>query len=183
MRFGVKTRKALLPDSMAIHELIRGYASEGILLPRPLAEIHENIRDFTVVVSRGEIIGCGALHFYGPHLAEVRSIAVSPNAQKRGAGSKLIGALVKEAQQHQIAQLCLFTRSPKYFARLGFVEVAHQSLPDKMFKDCQYCPRFNNGCDEVAMVHGGESALEMPAVAASQSRPALTVLQSTSSPR
>jgi amino-acid N-acetyltransferase len=60
--------------------------------------------------------------------------------------------------------------------------VEHQTLPDKMFKDCQYCPRFNNGCDEVAMVYGGAGALEA-AAAASQSQPALTVLQSTSSPR
>ena len=177
MSFGVKTRKALLPDSQAIHELIRGYASEGILLPRPLAEIHKNIRDFTVVESRGEIIGCGALHFYGPHLAEVRSIVVAPHAQKRGAGSRLIAALLKESKQHQIAQLCLFTRSPKYFAKLGFVEVAHHSLPDKMFKDCQYCPRFNNGCDEVAMVYAGAPAAD--AVRNEHSHPALPVLQST----
>lgn len=178
MRFGLKTRKALLPDSQAIHDLIRGYAVKDILLPRPLAEIYENIRDFTVVESRGEIIGCGALHFYGPHLAEVRSIAVSPHAQKRGAGSKLIAALLKEAAQHNIAQLCLFTRSPRYFARLGFVAVEHQSLPDKMFKDCQYCPRLNNGCDEVAMVYAGDCPTGAEAPATAQAQPALRVLQS-----
>lgn len=154
MRFGLKTRKALLPDAQAIHGLIRGYAGEGLLLPRTLAELCENVRDFTVVESRGEIIGCGALHLYGPHLAEVRSIAVAAHAQKRGAGSKLIAALLKEARQHQIAQVCLFTRSPKYFAKLGFVEVPHQSLPDKIFKDCQNCPLFNK-CDEVGMVFAG----------------------------
>ena len=179
MRLGVKARKALLPDSAAIHHLIRGYADEGILLPRPLAEIHENIRDFTVVVSRGAIIGCGALHFYGPHLAEVRSIAVAPQAQGRGAGSKLIKALLDEAAAHHIAQLCLFTRSPQYFAKLGFVAVEHQTLPDKMFKDCQYCPRFHNGCDEVAMVYAGADAADAPAAIAAAQSPSLRILQST----
>ena len=176
MSFGLKTRKALLPDADAIHALIRGYAGEGLLLPRSLAEICENVRDFTVVESRGEIIGCGALHLYGMHLAEVRSIAVAPQAQKRGAGRRLIAALLKEARQHHIAQVCLFTRSPQYFGRLGFVAVPHQSLPDKIFKDCQSCPMFHK-CDEVGMVYAG---VLTPQVAdAAVAKPAFPIFPNT----
>ena len=151
----IRTRKAVLPDAVAIHCLIAGYSRDGTLLPRTLNEICENVRDFTIVERRGTIVGCGALHLYGPHLAEVRSIAVAKEAQGQGAGSKLIDALIEEARQHRVSQVCLFTRSPQFFSKLGFLEVAHATLPDKIYKDCQSCPRFQTSCDETAMVFGG----------------------------
>ena len=155
-RSQIRTRKAALPDAASIHGLILSYSRAGTLLPRTLSEICENVRDFTVVEYRGEIIGCGALHLYGLHLAEVRSIAVAKPAQRLGAGSKLIGALLDEAQEHSVSQVCLFTRVPEFFGKLGFVEVPHASLPDKIFKDCRNCPMFNK-CDEIAMVYAGAS--------------------------
>lgn len=145
----------MLPDVQKIHALIATYSREGTLLPRTLGELCENVRDFTVVELRGEIIGCGALHLYGPHLAEIRSIAVAKEAQGQGAGRKLIDALMEESRAHRVPQVCLFTRSPQFFGKLGFVEAPHAMLPDKIFKDCQLCPRFRNGCDETAMVYGG----------------------------
>src|SRR5690348_5040053 len=101
----LKTRKAILPEAQAIYALIAGYARDNVLLPRTLSEIYENVRDFTVVERQGKVIGCGALHLYGAHLAEVRSIAVDPKAQGQGAGRKLIQALLDEAREHQIAQV------------------------------------------------------------------------------
>jgi len=160
MAFGkskIRTRKAILPDVPSIHALIAHYADAGLLLPRTIGELCENVRDFTVVEQKGSVIGCGALHLYGQHLAEVRSIAVHNDAQRQGAGSRLIEALLKEATQHQIAQVCLFTRSPRYFGRLGFVEVPHAVLPDKIFKDCRNCPMFTR-CDEKAMIYAGLEA-------------------------
>ena len=161
MGFGngkLRTRKALLPDAPKIHALIESYAGAGILLPRTIGEICENVRDFTVVEQKGKVIGCGALHLYGQHLAEVRSIVVTREAQGQGAGSKLVDALLNEARQHDVAQVCLFTRSPQYFGRLGFVEVPHAVLPDKIFKDCRNCPMFTH-CDETAMIFAGAPAL------------------------
>src|SRR5215471_519067 len=69
----MRARNATLPDAFAIEALIAAQVHDGTLLPRSIAEICENIRDFVVVENSGEIIGCGALHLYGPHLAEVRS--------------------------------------------------------------------------------------------------------------
>jgi amino-acid N-acetyltransferase len=146
-------RKALLPDAAAVQGLIFEYSRHGTLLPRSLVEIYENIRDFMVVEDKEGIIGCGALHFYGPHLAEVRSIAVSPRFKGRGGGRVLVDALVAEADQHRIACVCLFTRIPKFFAHLGFSEVKRERLPDKLYKDCVNCRR-RDACDEVALVRG-----------------------------
>jgi len=50
--------------------------------------------------------------------------------------------------------VCLFTRIPDFFFKYGFRHVEDKTeLPDKIFKDCQNCPRLQR-CDEVAMVRG-----------------------------
>src|SRR6516165_2690909 len=64
----VRTRNAVLPDVERIHAIIRPYAEIGTLLPRSLAELSENVRDFVVAEEDGKVIGCGALHLYGMHL-------------------------------------------------------------------------------------------------------------------
>ena len=82
----LRTRRAILPDVEAIHTIIHPYAEKNILLPRSLPELCENVRDFLVAEHEGRIIGCGALHLYGMHLAEIRSIAVTASAKGLGAG-------------------------------------------------------------------------------------------------
>lgn len=149
----VRTRNAILPDVELIHAIMEPYYPDGTLLPRHIPELCENIRDFVVAEHEGEIIGCGALHLYGLHLAEIRSIAVHPNAQGLGAGRLLVKALMKEAERHNVTCVCLFTRIPEFFARVGFSVASREDLPDKMYKDCIHCPRFY-ACDEIAMVRG-----------------------------
>jgi amino-acid N-acetyltransferase len=147
------TRNAILPDAQQIHALINGYSHDGTLLPRSLHELYENVRDFTVVEDEGRIIGCGALHLYGPHLTEVRSIAVFPEYKGKGAGRLLIDALLKEAERQSVTCVCLFTRIPDFFGHFGFRTATREELPDKIYKDCINCPRLH-ACDEVAMVRG-----------------------------
>jgi amino-acid N-acetyltransferase len=147
------TRNAILPDVEAIHAIIKPYAERNILLQRTIAELCENVRDFVVAEYNGEIIGCGALHLYGMHLAEIRSIAVTPAAKGLGAGRLLVEALMKEAERHQVTCVCLFTRIPEFFAHMGFSIATREALPDKIYKDCLHCP-FLYACDEVAMYRG-----------------------------
>jgi amino-acid N-acetyltransferase len=149
----MRTRKAILPDAQPIHELISVYSGDGTLLPRSLAEICENVRDFVVLENGHCVVGCGALHLYGPHLAEIRSITVAPRAQGMGGGQLLVKALLAEARKHRVGCICLFTRKPEFFARLGFAPAQREDLPDKVRKDCWVCPRFHC-CDEVAMIRG-----------------------------
>ncbi len=146
-------RNAKLPDAFAIEQLIHVHVGDGTLLPRTLSDICENIRDFTVVENEGEIVGCGALHLYGMHLAEIRSITVTNKAKGKGAGRVLIDALMKEAKRQSVTCVCLFTRIPNFFARLGFRVVEKERLPDKALKDCIRCAR-RNACDEIAMYQG-----------------------------
>ena len=84
-------RKAKLQDAVNIFELVNSLSGDGTLLRRSYAEICENVRDFAVAESQaGIFLGCGALHLYGPHLAEVRSIVVKPEAKGQGAGGELL---------------------------------------------------------------------------------------------
>ena len=54
----VRTRNAVLPDVEQIHAIIRAYSGNGTLLPRTLAELRENVRDFVVAEDNGKIVGC-----------------------------------------------------------------------------------------------------------------------------
>jgi len=143
-------RKALLTDVGPLLKLINGYAEQGIMLPRTEFELAENIRDFTVAAVGSELAGCGALHFYGPRSAEVRSLAVHPQWKGHGLGRKLVQALEAEARDHGIESLFAFTYIPDFFARLGFAEVDRRRLPSKVWKDCLRCPKLQC-CDEIAM--------------------------------
>jgi len=149
----IRARHAVLPDVPPIHAIIQPQASAGTLLPRSIPELCENIRDFVVAEEDGRILGCGALHLYGTHLAEIRSIAVAPQDQGRGVGRLVVNALLDEAQRHSVTCVCLFTRTPAFFARLGFTVARREELPDKIYKDCVCCPKLS-ACDEVAMVMG-----------------------------
>jgi len=149
----IQTRGASLPDVGCIHAIIQPYADAGTLLPRSLAELCENVRDFVVAEEDGHIVGCGALHLYGTHLAEIRSIAVPPARKGRGVGRALVDALMDEARRHSVTCVCLFTRTPSFFAHLGFQIARREELPDKIYKDCVCCPKLSD-CDEIAMVRG-----------------------------
>ena len=149
----LQTRNAVLPDVDKIHAIIQPYADAGTLLPRSRAELAENIRDFVVAAEDGRTVGCGALHLYGMHLAEIRSIAVASEYKGHGAGRALVETLMDEARRHSVTCVCLFTRAPGFFAHLGFEIARREDLPDKIYKDCVHCPKLQD-CDEIAMVKG-----------------------------
>lgn len=159
----VRVHKARLQDARNIFDLVNAHSHDGTLLRRSYAELCENIRDFTVAyrtvedldthLLEDEFLGCGALHLYGPHLAEVRSIVVREDRRGLGAGDAILEALIAEADEHEVASVCLFTRIPDYFEHLGFRVAERDAMPDKIYKDCQTCPRLY-ACDEVAMVRG-----------------------------
>src|SRR5436305_13463729 len=95
----MRTRKAILPDAQQIHALIAAYSSDGTLLPRTLAEICENVRDFIVLEHAGQLLGCGALHLYGPHPAEIRSVAVDAAYPRGGGRRRQVKALLAQAER------------------------------------------------------------------------------------
>lgn len=143
-------RNALRADADAIHGLIAAHVGDGTLLPRSVAEIRRDIRDFVVAEKAGEVVGCGALHVYGPHLTEIRSITVRQDHVRRGLGHSIVRALLRRARGRDV---CLFTRAPAFFAAFGFQVIDRKRVPEKFYKDCRLCPR-RHACDETAMAIG-----------------------------
>lgn len=175
----IRVHKARLQDARSIFDLVNSLSGDGTLLRRSYAEICENIRDFTVAEDeQGSFLGCGALHLYGPHLAEVRSIVVDAKSKGVGAGAKLLEALIEEAAEHAVMSVCLFTRIPNFFEHFGFRVAERDAMPDKIYKDCQTCPRLY-ACDEVAMVRGPLPKVAMLGPSKIQ-RPELVTLQLSS---
>jgi amino-acid N-acetyltransferase len=143
-------RKARMRDIPEMLALINGYASQGAMLPRTDFELAEDIRDFVVADLNGAIAGCGALHIYTPTAAEVRSLAVDPAQKAMGIGRKVVEELEREASTYGITSLFAFTYVPGFFSKLGYAQVDRGLLPQKAWKDCLRCPKFQN-CDEIAV--------------------------------
>ncbi len=143
-------RKAIMRDIPEILGLINGYANQGIMLPRTEFELAEGIRDFVVAEESGSLRGCGALHFYTPAAAEVRSLGVLPTEKGRGIGRLIVEELEKEARHFGLESIFAFTYVPGFFGQLGYAQVDRGLLPQKAWKDCLRCPKFQN-CDEIAV--------------------------------
>lgn len=162
----LSVRKARMGDIAAISSLINGYAREGIMLPRNEFELAEGIRDFTVVLDGERFVGCAALHFYGPALAEVRSLAVDASTKGTGAGRVLMDALEAEARDFGLEALFAFTYVVGFFEKMGYSEVDRGDLPLKAWKDCLRCPKFQ-ACDEFAVLKILKPGVALASLAAS----------------
>ncbi|MCI0632154.1 MAG: argininosuccinate lyase [Phycisphaerales bacterium] len=148
----VTVRQARIDDFEPICELVEYWARQGENLPRNREAILEAIADFGVAVVNERVIGCGSLTIYTPQLAEIRSLGVNPEFQGGGAGGKMVRHFVHQAGLLHIPRVFVLTRAPKFFEKLGFKTVDIATLPEKIRKDCNQCPK-QQCCDEIAMVH------------------------------
>lgn len=149
----MQIRKATSSDVESMQRLIQQFADIGLMLPRTIKSLCEHLQCFTVAVDETEeVIGVAGLHVLWTDLAEIRSLAVDPNAHGKGIGRKIVAALLAEAEQLGISQVLSLTYQTGFFEKLDFHVVRKESLPHKVWKDCIYCNKFYH-CDEVAMVY------------------------------
>ena len=117
----VSVRSAAEADIPAIAELIKPFVEEGSLLERTYDEFEELLPNFFVAVDEnGVLVGCAALEIYSRKLAEIRSLAVSPEAQGQGVGRKLVEACVERAHEHNVLEVMAITASDAFFQSCGF---------------------------------------------------------------
>ena len=144
-------RNAKISDAKAIHQLLLKYAGDGLVLPRSLSDLYENIRNFYVFEETdGTVIGAVCLHVSWEDLAEVRSLVVAEKASGRGIGRKLVEQCLGEAREIGIHKVFALTYKIDFFAKLGFSEIEKSELPHKIWGDCVKCAKFPD-CDETAM--------------------------------
>jgi amino-acid N-acetyltransferase len=144
-------RRAYVGDVDAMLELINGFAEQGLMLPKSAAQLYNNLRDFIVVDIDGRIVGCAGLKITWRDLAEIVSLAVAPQFQGRGLGRRLVEPLINDARALGIPTVFTLTYQLPFFAKFGFEIVPKTVLSQKVWQDCQFCPK-QACCDETAMV-------------------------------
>jgi amino-acid N-acetyltransferase len=144
-------RKARIEDVPRVAELINSYARRGLMLPKSLDQLYQNLRDLVVVEVSGGVVGCGALHVMWHDLAEIRSLAVAQPHKGNGVGRQIVTQLLAEAQELGVPTVFALTYQVEFFERFGFHKVAKETLPRKIWTDCLNCPKFSN-CDETALI-------------------------------
>jgi amino-acid N-acetyltransferase len=146
-------RKATIKDAKAIHGLLQEYGKKEELLARPLSELYDHIRDFSVYTDErnNQLIGCCALQFCWEDLAEIRSLAVLPEHMGKNIGRKLTETALQEAQSFNVKKVFTLTYKPDFFKKFGFVQIERSDLPLKIWGDCIICIKFPD-CDEIAMM-------------------------------
>lgn len=144
-------KKAGIGDIRKIHNMVKDAASRGEMLPRPLGELYDNLRDYFVYEEGGAIVGTGALHICWEDLAEIRSLIVAGPERKKGIGRALINSCIDEARNYGIHRIFLLTYQVGFFERCGFKIVDKKVFPQKIWSDCVKCPKFPE-CDEIAMM-------------------------------
>lgn len=154
-------RKATLKDVPDIHRFIEYYAEKQLVLHRSKDEIIDSIRDFSVADTGGRIVGCSALHVYGPDLAEIKSLAIDAAFAGRGWGSKFVLHALDDATALGIGRVFALTYEAPFFEKLGFRLTDKGQLPEKIWGDCQKCER-SDDCDEVCVIIHIEGSLPSP---------------------
>ncbi|BDY03239.1 argininosuccinate lyase [Ferrimonas sp. YFM] len=143
-------RPARLSDVDAITGINDHWAEKGETLPRSRDQVLRDILDFAVAETDGQVVGCASLYIYETGLAEMRSLGVSNDHQGHGQGKALVDYMLQRARELELRRVIVLTRVPKFFAKSGFQLTEMESLPEKVMKDCELCPR-KHACDEVAM--------------------------------
>lgn len=143
-------RDANLSDIDAIVGLVGHWAGAGENLPRAKDDIIHSINEFAVSEIDGNVMGCASLYIYTTGLAEIRSLGVNPQSKVKGQGRLLVEKLLRKARDLHLKRVIVLTRVPDFFEQQGFYHCSKDSLPEKVMKDCELCPRKAN-CDELAM--------------------------------
>ena len=146
-------RKAKISDVRQIQKLIELAAKKGEMLSRSLSELYDNLRDYYVYQeeSQEQILGTCAMHICWEDLAEIRSLVVREEYNRRGIGTKLIEACLTEAISLGLYRIFALTYKPDFFQKFGFKVVDKSALPHKIWADCIKCVKFPE-CNEVAVL-------------------------------
>lgn len=145
-------RKALIREVPEIWRMLHEFADKDVL-PRTMADLYSQVREYFVYrQDQGPIIGVAALHVYWEDLGEIRSVAVLPEFQKTGIGSRLVKKCVEEAEAIGLKKVFALTTRPQFFERLGFRIVPNDDLPKIIWSECKDCLKFPDKCNEIPMI-------------------------------
>ena len=140
-------RPATLDDLDGIAELIQPFMDKGLLVSRSREQLELEIDRFDVIERDGVLLTCGTLYtFPEENAAEVGCLAVHPEFQSIGRGSKMLMHLERKACEVGVSKLfVLTTQTEHWFQEHGFkpsniedLPVEKQALYDDMRKSKVY---------------------------------------------
>lgn len=147
----IQVRPAQVQDVEQMYQLMLPFMLDKTLITRDQDDIFEHLQEFIIAFKGDALVGVTALHVYDSNLAEVRSLVVSPKAQRMSIGHKLVKACEDMGKQLGVTRIFALTYIDKFFIEQGYTIVAKESLPQKVWTVCIHCPKFSH-CDEIAMV-------------------------------
>jgi amino-acid N-acetyltransferase len=145
-------RKAKIQEVPEIRRFLAEFTLDGGVLPRTLADLYGQLRDYIVYrEDDGPIVGLASLHICWAGLGELRSVAVNPAYQGRGIGSRLVRTCLDEARTLGLSEVFCLTLRPEFFQKFGFKVVHRDELLPIVWADCVNCVKFPD-CDEIPMM-------------------------------
>lgn len=130
----VSIRPARTSDVPRLRELIDHYAAKRILLSKATVTLYEDIPDFLVAQSEGQVVGCGAMHVLWEDLGELRTLAVDPAVKGRGIGRTLVGALLDRARDLGLSRVFCLTFETDFFASMGFQPIKGTPVTPEVYR-------------------------------------------------
>lgn len=127
-------RRARISDVRGIKAIIDGYVPR-LLLVKELVTLYEDVQEFWVAEWAGNLAGCGALHVLWEDIAELRTIAVVPEATGQGIGHALVDTLISVAKDLGLARLFVLTFETSFFAAHGFVEIEGTPVAPEVYEE------------------------------------------------
>lgn len=136
----VSVRRARTSDVRTIRRFIDVYAPDRKLLAKPMVTLFEDVQEFWVAEYAGpdgvsHVVGCGALHVMWEDLAEVRTLAVAPEARGHGVGHRILEQLLATARAIGVQRVFCLTFEVGFFARHGFVEIEGSPVAHDVFEE------------------------------------------------
>ncbi|KRE58593.1 amino-acid N-acetyltransferase [Phycicoccus sp. Soil748] len=131
----VVVRRARTSDIRTIREIVRPHAESRVLVSKDAVTYYEAVQQFRVGEVGGRVVGFGALHVMWEDLAEIRTLAVSPEAKGLGVGSRLLEALVEDARELGVERLFCLTFEVDFFGRHGFEVIEGQAVDPEVYAE------------------------------------------------
>lgn len=133
----VTVRPALPADVRAIRALVEPYAEQRILLAKEMVGYYEAVQEFLVADAGpdGPVIGCGALHVMWDDLAEIRTLAVSPEYRGLRVGHAMVEALVARARDLGLRRVFCLTFEVEFFLKHGFREIEGTPVTQEVYAE------------------------------------------------
>ncbi len=122
-----------------IKELVDRYAGV-VLLAKQLVTLYEGVQEFWVAERNGSVLGCGALHVLWEDLAEIRTVAVHPDAVGQGVGHALVTQLIEHGRALGLRRVFVLTFEECFFARHGFQVIDGTPVTAEVYDEMRRSP-------------------------------------------